>query len=53
MRACMHAAQQLSEKYSAAQRDIRQLGLDQTTSEKLAKLLLDWRISGEETPQGI
>ncbi|MEO8379483.1 MAG: Crp/Fnr family transcriptional regulator [Acidobacteriota bacterium] len=50
--ACMHTAQQLSEKYEAAQRDIRTLGLAQTTSEKLAKLLLDWSLSGEETAQG-
>src|SRR3954464_7932227 len=40
--ACMHTAQQLSEKYHSAQREIRSLGLSQTTSEKLAKLLLDW-----------
>ena len=51
--ACMHAAQQLSEKYAGAQREIRTLGLAQTTSEKLAKLLLDWSVTGEETPQGI
>ena len=40
--ACMHTAQQLSEKYHSAQREIRSLGLSQTTSEKLARLLLDW-----------
>jgi CRP/FNR family transcriptional regulator len=52
--ACMHTAQQLSEKYHSAQREIRSLGLSQTTSEKLAKLLLDWVArSGEETPKGI
>lgn len=52
--ACMHAAQQLSEKYHAAQREIRSLGLSQTTGEKLAKLLLDWaERNGEETPKGI
>ena len=50
--ACMHTAQQLSEKYESAQREIRTLGLAQTTSEKLAKLLLDWSVNGEETPQG-
>src|SRR6187397_3230888 len=38
--ACMHTAQQLSEKYHAAQREIRSLGLSQTTGEKLAKLIL-------------
>ena len=51
---CMHTAQQLSEKYHAAQREIRSLGLSQTTSEKLAKLLLDWCArGGEETSKGI
>ena len=52
--ACMHTAQQLSEKYHSAQREIRSLGLSQTTSEKLAKLLLDWCArGGEETNKGI
>ena len=50
--ACMHTAQQLSEKYEAAQREIRSLGLAHTTSEKLARLLLEWSANGEETPQG-
>jgi CRP/FNR family transcriptional regulator len=51
--ACMHTAQQLSEKYHSAQREIRSLGLSQTTSEKLAKLLLDWcDAGGEETARG-
>ena len=50
----MHTAQQLSEKYHSAQRDIRTLGLAQTTGEKLAKLLLDWCDNkSEETPKGI
>ena len=52
--ACMHTAQQLSEKYHAAQREIRSLGLSQTTGEKLAKLILDWCVQeGDETPKGI
>src|ERR1051325_100601 len=52
--ACMHTAQQLSEKYHSAQREIRSLGLSQTTSEKLAKLLLDWcDAGGEETARGM
>jgi CRP/FNR family transcriptional regulator len=51
--ACMHTAQQLSEKYQSAQREIRSLGLAQTTSEKLAKLLLDWCRHGEQTSKGI
>lgn len=50
--ACMHTAQQLSEKYESAQREIRSLGLAHTTSEKLARLLLSWSANGEETPQG-
>jgi len=50
----MHTAQQLSEKYHSAQREIRTLGLAQTTSEKLAKLILDWcERNGEATPKGI
>lgn len=52
--ACMHTAQQLSEKYHAAQREIRSLGLAQTTGEKLAKLLLDWcDRNGEVTVKGV
>lgn len=51
--ACMHTAKQLSEKYQSAQREIRSLGLSQTTSEKLAKLILNWCVDGEKTPQGI
>lgn len=50
--ACLHTAQQLSEKYQSAQREIRSLGLSQTTSEKLARLILDWCKRGEDTPQG-
>ena len=51
--ACMHTAQQLSEKYESAQREIRSLGLAQSTSEKLARLILDWCESGEVTAQGV
>jgi CRP/FNR family transcriptional regulator, cyclic AMP receptor protein len=50
--ACMHTALALSEKYEAAQREIRSLGLAQTTSEKLAKLILDWCAGGEMTTNG-
>jgi CRP/FNR family cyclic AMP-dependent transcriptional regulator len=50
--ACMHTALQLSEKYEAAQKEIRSLGLAHTTSEKLARLILSWSDDGEETPQG-
>jgi CRP/FNR family transcriptional regulator len=53
LEACMHTAQQLSEKYHAAQREIRSLGLSQTTAEKLARLLLDWCVNdGEMTTKG-
>ena len=52
--ACLHTAQQLSEKYHSAQREIRSLGLSQTTGEKLARLILDWcERDGDETPRGI
>jgi CRP/FNR family transcriptional regulator, cyclic AMP receptor protein len=50
---CMHVAKQLSEKYQAAQRDLRSLGLSQTTSVKLARLLLEWAgHRGEVTERG-
>jgi CRP/FNR family transcriptional regulator, cyclic AMP receptor protein len=49
----MRAAQQLSLAYASAQREIRSLGLAQTTSEKLAKLILGWCEKGEETAKGI
>jgi CRP/FNR family transcriptional regulator len=49
---CMNTAHALSEKYEAAQREIRSLGLAQTTSEKLAKLILDWCRGGEVTANG-
>ncbi|MEA2572022.1 MAG: family transcriptional regulator, cyclic receptor protein [Acidobacteriota bacterium] len=50
--ACLHTAQALSEKYASAQREIRTLGLAQTTSEKLAKLILGWVPGGETTSEG-
>ena len=50
--ACMHTSQQLSAKYESAQRDIRTLGLAQSTSEKLAKLILNWCEGEEETEAG-
>ena len=52
--AAMHIAQQLSADYHAAQREIRSLGLSQTTGEKLARLVLDWcDHEGEQTQKGI
>jgi CRP/FNR family transcriptional regulator, cyclic AMP receptor protein len=51
--ASMRAAQLLSTTVQNAQREIRSLGLSQTTSEKLARLILNWcEDRGEETPNG-
>jgi CRP/FNR family transcriptional regulator, cyclic AMP receptor protein len=50
---CLRAAEQLSAKYQQAQREVRSLGLSQTTSEKLARLILDWAADGEPTARGI
>jgi len=51
--ACMNAAQSLSAEHHSAQQGVRNLGLSQTTTEKLAKLILHWTETGEETPKGI
>ena len=52
--AMMSVARQLSGDYYAAQREIRAFGLAQTTSEKLARLVLDWCDDrGEKTDHGI
>ena len=40
--ACLRVAEQLSEKYNSACREIRTLGLSHSAAEKLAKLLLAW-----------
>ena len=51
--ACMHTAEQLSDRYHSAQKEIRAFGLAQTTAERLARLLLDWcDTRGESTAQG-
>jgi CRP/FNR family cyclic AMP-dependent transcriptional regulator len=50
---CLRTAEQLSGKYQEAQREVRSLGLSQTTSEKLARLLLEWSNAGEKTAKGI
>ena len=42
-----------SAEHHSAQQGVRNLGLSQTTTEKLAKLILNWTESGEETPKGI
>ncbi|MGZ7078678.1 MAG: Crp/Fnr family transcriptional regulator [Thermoanaerobaculia bacterium] len=51
--ASMRTAQQLSATCQSSQREIRSLGLSQTTSEKLAKLIVGWCDKGEETPKGM
>jgi CRP/FNR family transcriptional regulator, cyclic AMP receptor protein len=52
--AMMSVARQLSGDYYSAQREIRAFGLAQTTSEKLARLVLDWcNERGEKTDNGI
>lgn len=47
------AAVQLSRNCQEAQRELRSLGLSHTTSEKLARLILDWATEGEQTPRGV
>lgn len=51
--ATMHAAIRLSETVQRSQREIRTHGLSQTTSEKLARLILDWCKNGEQTARGV
>ena len=51
--AMMSVARQLSGDYYAAQREIRSFGLAQTTTEKLARLMLNWcDENGEKTATG-
>lgn len=53
-KAMMSVARQLSDDYYEAQREIRSFGLAQTTSEKLARLVLDWCAqNGERTERGV
>lgn len=51
--AMLFVAKQLAEQYYEAQREIRTLGLSQTTGEKLARLVLDWCHTGQQTEHGI
>ena len=51
--ACLHAAQHLSENCQNAYEMIRSLGLSHSVSEKLARLLLEWALTGETTKDGI
>ena len=46
--ACLRVAEQLSDKYNSACREIRSLGLSHSAGEKLAKLLLEWSIRNGE-----
>lgn len=48
--AAVRVAQQLSNNYHSAYQEIRSLGLSQSASEKLARLLLEW--SEKETENG-
>jgi len=47
--ACLRVAEQLSDKYNSACREIRALGLSHSAAEKLAKLLLEWSTRNGET----
>ena len=50
--ACFRVAEQLSDKYNTACREIRSLGLSHSAAEKVAKLLLEWSSrSGENNKQ--
>jgi CRP/FNR family transcriptional regulator len=46
--ACLRVAEQLSDKYNSACREIRALGLSHSAGEKLAKLLLEWSLRNGE-----
>ncbi len=46
--ACLHVAEQLSDKYNAACREIRAVGLPHSATERLAKLLCDWSTQNGE-----
>jgi CRP/FNR family transcriptional regulator, cyclic AMP receptor protein len=46
--ACLRVAEQLSDKYNSACREIRALGLSHSAAEKLAKLLLEWSTKNGE-----
>lgn len=44
--ACLHVAQQISDDCHSAYEVIRSIGLSQSVSEKLARLLLQWSVDG-------
>jgi CRP/FNR family transcriptional regulator len=47
--ACFKVAEQLSEKYHKACKEVRWLGLSHSAAEKLAKLLLEWSSKNRES----
>ena len=51
MRAGLRVAQQLSDKYYSACREIRMLTLSHSSAEKLAKLLLDWSMKNNQATE--
>jgi CRP/FNR family transcriptional regulator, cyclic AMP receptor protein len=51
--ASMRLARQLSENCAAAHHDLRALGLSQTATEKMARLLLDWCDTGVKIDHGV
>jgi len=51
--ACLNAAQHLSQNCQDAYEMIRSLGLSHSVSEKVARLLLEWAVDGENTKDGI
>lgn len=48
----LRVAEQLSDKYNSACREIRALSLSHATGEKVAKLLLDWSARTSEASKG-
>ncbi len=52
--AALRVAQELSDRYHSACRELRMLGLAESVSEKLAQLLRDWAAKhGEKTREGV
>jgi CRP/FNR family transcriptional regulator, cyclic AMP receptor protein len=49
--ACLRAAQEMSDRYHAAHREIKTLGLSQSAGEKLARLFLNWCPAEPDRPQ--
>jgi hypothetical protein len=49
--ACFKVAEQLSEKYHNACKEVRALGLSHSAAEKLAKLLLEWSFQERRSRQ--